>query len=63
MRRSARPACEGTVNDSSGAAIPGAAVTLRNKGTAATRSAVTDASRPILVSESRPGGVHAERRV
>ena len=35
---------QGTVNDNSGAAIPGAAVTLRNKGTAATRAAITDAS-------------------
>ena len=35
---------QGTVNDNSGAAIPGAAVTLRNKGTTATRAVVTDAS-------------------
>src|SRR4051812_31096710 len=33
---------EGTVKDGTGAAIPGAAVTVRNKGTAATRSAVSD---------------------
>src|SRR5260370_4735414 len=35
---------QGTINDNSGAAIPGAAVTLRNKGTTATRSVVTDSS-------------------
>jgi hypothetical protein len=33
---------EGTIKDNSGAAIPGAAVTLRNKGTTAARSAVSD---------------------
>src|SRR5437868_4767250 len=35
---------EGTVKDSSGAVIPGASVTLKNKGTAAVRSAITDQS-------------------
>src|SRR5205823_11302327 len=35
---------EGTVKDNSGAAIPGAAVTLRNKGTAASRTVTSDAS-------------------
>jgi len=36
-------ALEGTVTDNSGAVIPGAALTLKNKGTAAVHSAVTDA--------------------
>ena len=35
---------EGAVKDNTGAAIPGVAVTLRNKGTAATRSIVSDPS-------------------
>src|SRR5215472_9629669 len=37
-------ALEGTVKDNSGASIPGATVTLRNKGTTATRTALSDAS-------------------
>src|SRR5262249_55308623 len=37
-------ALEGTVKDNSGASIPGATVTLRNKGTTATRTAVSDAA-------------------
>src|SRR5437879_4951864 len=35
---------EGTVKDNSGAVIPGASVTLKNKGTAAVRTAATDQS-------------------
>jgi hypothetical protein len=35
---------EGAVKDNTGAAVPGVAVTLRNKGTAATRSIVSDPS-------------------
>jgi Carboxypeptidase regulatory-like domain len=35
---------EGTVKDNTGAVIPGAAVTLKNKGTTAARAAVSDAS-------------------
>jgi len=34
----------GTVTDTSGAAVPGATVTLTNTGTGLTRSAVTDAA-------------------
>ena len=34
-------ALQGTIKDNSGAVIPGATVTLRNKGTAATRSTTT----------------------
>src|SRR5215471_9057397 len=37
-------ALEGAVKDNSGASIPGATVTLRNKGTTATRTALSDAS-------------------
>src|SRR5262249_33948735 len=35
---------EGTVKDNSGAVVPGASVTLKNKGTAAVRATVTDSS-------------------
>jgi len=35
---------EGTVKDNSGAVVPGASVTLKNKGTAAVRTTATDAS-------------------
>src|SRR5262249_5667837 len=37
-------ALEGTVKDNSGASIPGATVTLRNKGTTAIRTVLSDAS-------------------
>src|SRR5215471_8889226 len=35
---------EGTIQDNSGAVVPGAQITLKNKGTAAVRTAVTDQS-------------------
>lgn len=45
---------QGVVKDASGAVIPGAAVTLKNKGTAATRTATTDASGQYAVANVDP---------
>src|SRR5215468_9833514 len=45
---------EGTIKDNSGAVIPGAAVTLRNKGTAASRSATTDAAGQYAIPNLDP---------
>src|SRR5262249_39053709 len=45
---------EGTVKDNTGAVIPGATVTLKNKGTTAVRAAVTDASGQYCIPNVDP---------
>ena len=51
----AAAAVEGTVNDSSGAAIPGAAVTLKNAATAQTQSTQTDTQGHFAFAAVAPG--------
>src|SRR6266550_443986 len=45
---------EGTVKDNTGAVVPGAVVTLKNKGTSAVRTAVTGASGQYSVPNVDP---------
>lgn len=45
---------QGTVKDNSGAVIPGASVTLKNKGTAAVRTTSSDASGQYTISNVDP---------
>jgi hypothetical protein len=45
---------EGTVKDNSGAVVPGASVTLKNKGTAAVRTTTTDASGDYSIPNAAP---------
>ena len=46
---------QGTVKDNSGAVIPGATVTIKNKGTAATRTVRTGSSGEYVIPNLNPG--------
>ena len=54
---------EGTVKDGSGAAIPGARDYAPQQGHGRNPEHRQRSWRPILVPESRPGGIYTERRV